>query len=109
MNDDFQTELWFSGVTPSRAFVQAPEGNGVAERFTWIIKEQVLWVRTFQTVEELRLALHEWLLIYIMSSGWSSGMGFAHQLKCAAISSRLRRPRDDAESPSNQNDRRRLA
>ena len=42
--------------------MRAPEGNGVAERFIRTLKEQVLWVRAFRTVEELRLALHAWLL-----------------------------------------------
>ncbi len=64
MSDDFQTELRFLGVTSSPAFVRAPEGNGVAERFMRTLKEQLLWVRTFQTVEELRLALHDWLRLY---------------------------------------------
>ena len=41
------------------AFVREPEGNGVAERFIRTLKEQLLWVRTFDTVEELRLALLE--------------------------------------------------
>ena len=41
------------------AFVREPEGNGVAERFIRTLKEQLLWVRTFGTVEELRLALLE--------------------------------------------------
>lgn len=61
MSDDFQTELRFLGMTSSPAFVRAPEGNGVAERFLRTLKEPLLWVRTFQTVEELRLALHDWL------------------------------------------------
>jgi len=43
----------------SPAFVREPEGNGVAERFIRTLKEQLLWVRTFDTVEELRLALLE--------------------------------------------------
>ena len=34
-----------------------PEGNGCAERFIRTLKEQLLWVETFQTVEQLRLAL----------------------------------------------------
>lgn len=34
-----------------------PEGNGCAERFIRTLKEQLLWVRSFETVEELRLAL----------------------------------------------------
>ena len=64
MNDDFQAELRFLGITFSPAFVRAPEGNGVAERFIRTLKEQVLRVRTFQTVEDLRLALHDWLHLY---------------------------------------------
>lgn len=64
MSDDFQAELRFLGMTSSPAFVRAPEGNGVAERFIRTLKEQLLWVRTFQTVEELRQALLDWLRLY---------------------------------------------
>jgi transposase InsO family protein len=64
MSDLFQTELRFLGVTSSPAFVRMPEGNGVAERFIRTLKEQLLWVRVFQTVEELRQALHHWLRTY---------------------------------------------
>ena len=35
----------------------APEGNGCAERFIRTLKEQLLWVETFETVEQLRRAL----------------------------------------------------
>lgn len=63
MSDDFQAELRFLGMTSSPKFVRALEDYGVAERFIRNLKEQVLWVRTFQTVEELRLALHDWLRI----------------------------------------------
>ena len=35
----------------------APEGNGCAERFIRTLKEQLLSVETFETVEQLRLAL----------------------------------------------------
>ena len=38
--------------------------KGVAERFIRTLKEQLLWVHTFQTVEDLRLALHDWLRLY---------------------------------------------
>ena len=43
----------------SPAFVRQPEGNGCVERFIRTLKEQLRWVRTFQTVEELRRALAE--------------------------------------------------
>lgn len=61
MSDDFQAELRFLGITSSPAFVPAPEGNRVAKRFICTLKEQLLWVRTFQMVEELRQALLDWL------------------------------------------------
>jgi transposase InsO family protein len=57
MSDHFQKELAFLGIDSSPAFVRAPEGNGCAERFIRTLKENLLWVRTFESVEELRQAL----------------------------------------------------
>ena len=37
--------------------MREPEGNGCAELFIRTLKENLLWVRPFDTVEELRLAL----------------------------------------------------
>jgi putative transposase len=70
MSDHFQKELAFLGIDSSPAFVRSPEGNGCAERFIRTLKENLLWVRTFETVEELRQALlafretynHSWLI-----------------------------------------------
>ena len=70
MSDTFQTELRFLGITSSPAFVREPEGNGCAERFIRTLKEQLLWIARFETVEALRLALlafkdrynREWLI-----------------------------------------------
>ena len=59
VSDAFQREIAFLGITSSPAFVRAPEGNGCAERFIRTLKENLLWVRNFDTVEELRLALLE--------------------------------------------------
>ena len=53
----FQTEIRFRGIMSSPACVREPEGNGCAERFIRVLKENLLWVRRFDTVEELRLAL----------------------------------------------------
>lgn len=55
---DFQDELRFLGVRSTPSFVAEPECNGVAERFIRTLKEQLLWVRIFDSIEELRLALH---------------------------------------------------
>ena len=52
---DYQRELAFLGIESSPAFVREPEGNGCAERFIRTLKENLLWVRRFDTIEELRL------------------------------------------------------
>jgi putative transposase len=59
MSGDFQAEIKCLGLTSSPSFVREPEGNGVAERFIRTLKENFLWVHTFDTIEELRLALAE--------------------------------------------------
>jgi transposase InsO family protein len=57
VSHDFQAEIRFLGMESSPAFVREPEGNGCAERFIRTLKENLLWLRRFETVEELRLAL----------------------------------------------------
>lgn len=59
MSDHFQQELRFPGMTSSPAFVREPEGNGCIERFFRTLKEQLLWVRHFQDLDELQAALRE--------------------------------------------------
>jgi transposase InsO family protein len=57
MSDHFQKEIAFLGIESSPAFVRAPEGNRCAERFIRTLKENLLWVKTFETIEDLRQAL----------------------------------------------------
>jgi len=59
MSDDYQAEIAFLGMESSPSFVRQPECNGCVERFIRTLKEQLLWVRVFQNVEELRCALAE--------------------------------------------------
>ena len=59
MSDDFQSEIAFLGIASSPAFVREPEGNGCIERFFRTLKEQLLWVRNFTTLEDLAEALEE--------------------------------------------------
>ena len=49
--DDFQQEVAFFGIDSSPSFVREPEGNGVAERFIRTLKENLLWVRSFATID----------------------------------------------------------
>ena len=67
VSHDFQAEIRFLGLESSPAFVREPEGNGCAERFIRTLKENLLWVRSFDTVEELRLALQQFRRTYNQS------------------------------------------
>jgi hypothetical protein len=62
--DDYQRELAFLGIQSSPAFVREPEGNGCVERFIRTLKENLLWVRRFDTIEDLCLALHRFKETY---------------------------------------------
>jgi transposase InsO family protein len=64
MSDHFQKEVAFLGIESSPAFVRAPEGNGCVERFIRTLKENLLWARYFETIEELRQALLEFRETY---------------------------------------------
>jgi len=68
MSDHFQKEISFLGIESSPAFVREPEGNGCAERFIRTLKEHLLWIRPFDTIEELRIALLEFQRLY--NSQW---------------------------------------
>ena len=59
MSDDLKAEIAFLGIESSPAFVREPEGNGCIERFFRTLKEQLLWVKDFTTLEELAGALEE--------------------------------------------------
>jgi putative transposase len=67
VSHDFQAEIRFLGLEGSPAFVREPEGNGCAERFIRTLKENLLWVQRFETVEELRLALQRFRATYNQS------------------------------------------
>jgi putative transposase len=88
MSHVFQEELVFLGITSSPAFVREPEGNGCAERFIRTLKENLLWLKTFDTVEELRLALHEFQRQYnetwlIGRHGYKAPAQVRHEQQCA--------------------------
>lgn len=59
MSRYIQAEIRCLGITSSPSFVREPEGNGVAERFIRTLKENFLWVHSFDSIEDLRRALVE--------------------------------------------------
>ena len=54
--DDFQREVAFLGIESSPVLVREPEGKGCVERFIRTLKGNLLWVRRFDTIEDLSLA-----------------------------------------------------
>ena len=64
MSNDFQREVRFLGMQSSPSFIRQPEGNGCIERFFRTLKEQLLWVRHFETLEQLQQALLEFKETY---------------------------------------------
>jgi transposase InsO family protein len=88
MSHVFQEELTFLGITSSPAFVREPEGHGCAERFIRTLKENLLWLKTFETVEALRQALHAFQRQYnetwlIGRHGYKAPAQVRHEQRCA--------------------------
>jgi transposase InsO family protein len=50
----YQAEIDHLGIDRSPAFHYEPETNGVVEKFIQTLKEQVLWIERFDTLEQLR-------------------------------------------------------
>jgi putative transposase len=71
MSEVYQGDLRFLGIDSSPAFVREPEGNGCAERFVRTLKEQLLWLRRFETIEDLLAALRDFRKRY--NAGWLLG------------------------------------
>jgi len=61
LSDHFQNQIKAWGIAPSFAFLREPETNGVAERFIRTLKEQAIYGRIFQNLEEVREAVAEFV------------------------------------------------
>jgi len=64
LSDHFQNQIKFWGMSPSFAFVSQPQTNGVVERFNKTLKEQIVYGRTYRNIEELRVAVAEFMERY---------------------------------------------
>jgi transposase InsO family protein len=90
---DFQAELRYLGLVHSPAFVRSPECNGIIERFNRTLQEQVFDIHCFETIDEARIVIAQFIDDYnrfwlIQRLGYRSPMEFkADQqnffLKCA--------------------------
>jgi transposase InsO family protein len=61
LSDHFQNQIKYWGIAPSFAFVAEPETNGVVERFNRTLKEQAIYGRQYQNIEELRIAISDFM------------------------------------------------
>lgn len=68
LSDHFTNQTKFWGISPSYAFIEQPQTNGVAERFNRTFKEQVIHGRTYRNIAELRQAVREFVQRY--NSQW---------------------------------------
>jgi hypothetical protein len=57
--ENHRNDIRASGAQSSPAFVREPEGSGCFKRFFRTLKEQLLWVKDFTTLEGLAAALEE--------------------------------------------------
>lgn len=64
LSDHFLNQVRFWGIQPSFAFLSEPETNGVAERFNRTLKEQVIYGRVFQNIQDVRSAVAAFITKY---------------------------------------------
>ena len=60
----YQAEIDHLGIDRSPAFHYEPETNGVVEKFIQTLKEQVLWIERFDTLEQLRARVRRFATDY---------------------------------------------
>jgi transposase InsO family protein len=64
----FQGELRWLGIRSTASYVGEPECNGVAERFMRTLKEECLYLHDFESLEEARKVIGEFIERY--NRGW---------------------------------------
>lgn len=57
----FQNQIEARGIEKSLVFPDEPRTNGVAERFLRTLQEQAIYGRVFDTIEEVRQAVAEFV------------------------------------------------
>jgi transposase InsO family protein len=60
----YQAEITHLGIDRSPAFHYEPQTNGVVEKFIQTLKEQVLWIERFDTLEQLRARIRQFASDY---------------------------------------------
>ncbi len=64
LSNHFQKQIRTWGIAPSFAFLEQPQAGGAAERFFRTLKEQVIYGRVYENLEEVRQAVSEFVDLY---------------------------------------------
>ena len=59
-----QAEIDHLGIARSPAYHDGPETHGCVEKFIQTLKEQVLWIERFDTLEQLRARIRQFARDY---------------------------------------------
>lgn len=64
LSDHFQNQIEAWGIAKSFAFLEQPQTNGVAERFLRTLQEQAIHGRVFDTIDDVRQAVADFVELY---------------------------------------------
>ena len=67
LSDHFLRQIRYWGIRPSFGFLEEPETNGVVERWNRTLKEQAIYGRVFQNLDDVRAAVAEFVERYNQS------------------------------------------
>ena len=67
LSDHFLHQIRYWGIRPSFGFLEEPETNGVAERRNRTLKEQAIYGRVFQRLDDVRAAVADFVERYNQS------------------------------------------
>ena len=67
LSDHFLHQIRYWGIRPSFGFLEEPETNGVAERWNRTLKEQAIYGRVFQHLDDVRTAVADFVERYNQS------------------------------------------
>lgn len=63
-SSDFMNEMKFLGLNMSKAYVRSPECNGVIERFHLTLEEELLQIKSFNSLEEAQREIADFVEKY---------------------------------------------
>ena len=64
LSDHFLKQTRYWGIHPSFGFLEAPETNGVVERWNRTLQEQAIYGRVFRNLDGVRAAVAEFVEQY---------------------------------------------